>query len=82
MQIWSEMRLSRTVAACALALGMVITSATASSAVIYHAVGPFGVINSTNKARCESIRKVHIADGLLTKPCESINGQYYSMSTK
>lgn len=76
------MKLSRTVTAFGLALGLVVASAPVSSAAIYFPVGPFGVVNSTNKARCEAARRLYIADGYLTKPCYTANGYYYFSSTR
>ena len=60
-----------------LALGALVAASTASSAAIWTYVGPFGVVNETNRKKCESIRKVYIADGYRTKACYTANGQYY-----
>ncbi|WP_309133431.1 hypothetical protein [Cellulomonas sp.] len=64
-------------ATAALAFGALLATSTASTATIWTYVGPFGVINEANRLKCESIRKVYIADGIMTKPCYKRNGYYY-----
>ena len=75
------MTLGRTIAAgtatAALALGALVASSTAGAATLWTYVGPFGVVNEANHARCEAVRKAYIADGLMTKACYTRNGYWY-----
>ncbi len=64
-----------------LAFGALVAGSTVSSATIWESIGPFGVINQANRAKCESVRRVYTDNGYMTKPCAARNGQYYFLKS-